>query len=83
MNSVEGWISQSVVMALGWTLLHFLWQGTLIAVFYGTLSVLLQRSSAAARYLLGCASLTMMMVLPATTFFLTQSAQQPLASQSI
>ena len=83
MNSIEGWISESMVIALGWTLLHFLWQGTLVAVFYGTLNVLLQRSSAAARYFLGCASLAMIMVLPATTFFLTQSAQQALAKQSI
>ena len=83
MNSIEGWISESVVTALGWTLLHFLWQGSLIAVLYGTINVLLQRSSAAARYFLGCASLAMMMVLPAITFFLTQSVQQPLAKQSI
>ena len=82
MNSIEGWISESVVTALGWTLLHFLWQGSLIAVLYGTINVLLQRSSAAARYFLGCASLAMMMVLPAITFFLTQSVQQPLAKQS-
>ena len=30
MNSIEGWISESMVIALGWTLLHFLWQGTLV-----------------------------------------------------
>jgi GWxTD domain-containing protein len=64
-------LSQLRVQRLGWTLLHFLWQGTAIAVFYAVLRRLLARSlSAQGRYLLACAALVAMAVAPPLTFLL-------------
>jgi hypothetical protein len=49
---------QPWVPRLGWTLLHFLWQGTAIAVVYAMLRSLLARFlSAPQRYVLACTGL--------------------------
>ena len=32
MNVLKSWIDMPLAQALGWTLLHFLWQGALIAL---------------------------------------------------
>jgi beta-lactamase regulating signal transducer with metallopeptidase domain len=58
----------------GWTIVHFLWQGVLAAALYAGLRARMEHSSPNARYLLACATLTIMMVLPAVTFTLTSSA---------
>jgi beta-lactamase regulating signal transducer with metallopeptidase domain len=62
-------LAQFWVQKLGWTLLHFLWQGTAIAVAYAVLRRLLARSlSAQGRYVLACAALVAMAVAPPLTF---------------
>ena len=59
------------VQRLGWTLLHFLWQGTAIALVYAMLRRLLARSlSAKGRYTLACAALAAMVIAPPLTFLL-------------
>ena len=40
--------------ALGWTLVHFLWQGTLIALLHAAVAATLCRRSAKARYAAAC-----------------------------
>jgi TonB family protein len=54
--------------AAGWTLLHFLWQGALVAIILACILALLSRRSAHARYLAACAALILMAVLPLITF---------------
>jgi len=62
-------LSQFQVQKLGWTLLHFLWQGTAIALVYAMLRRLLGRSlSAQGRYVLSCSALVAMAVAPPLTF---------------
>ncbi|HEY1807769.1 MAG TPA: M56 family metallopeptidase [Acidobacteriaceae bacterium] len=51
--------------ALGWTLVHFLWEGTLIALVYRIVDLTLTRRSANARYGLALAALLSM---PAIAF---------------
>ena len=51
MTTLTNWLSPSVMHSLGWTLLHFLWQGTAIAALAAVLMTLCRRASA--RYLLG------------------------------
>jgi GWxTD domain-containing protein len=59
------------VQRLGWTLLHFLWQGTAIAIVYAMLRSWLARSlSAKGRYSLACAALVAMIIAPPLTFLL-------------
>ncbi len=53
--------------ALGWTLVHFLWQGTLIAALYALSQAILRRSSANLRYLAGCAAMLGMLAAPLLT----------------
>ena len=62
--------AQPWVVHLGWTLLHFLWQGTLIAIMFAVLRALLECSlTARGRYLMACAALAAMSVTPLVTYF--------------
>ncbi|HEY4362420.1 MAG TPA: TonB family protein [Bryobacteraceae bacterium] len=56
--------------ALSLALLHFAWQGVVVAVVLPVMLALLRRRSAQARYLASCGALTLMAVLPAITMWL-------------
>ncbi len=43
------------IEALGWTLLHFVWQGTLVALAFGCFLAFSQSLSPRVRYAAGCA----------------------------
>ena len=58
------------VEVLGWTLVHFLWQGALIAACLQLFLVCGRKSSAQVRYLVRCLALAAMALLPAVTFVL-------------
>ena len=60
---------QDVAEKLGQVLLHFVWQGFLVAVFIGLLLAVLRRSTANTRYFVSCAGLMLMALLPAITCF--------------
>ena len=55
--------------AIGWTVVHSLWQGTFIAGVAAMAFGLMRTRSAHARYLAGCICLALMVVLPAATAF--------------
>jgi beta-lactamase regulating signal transducer with metallopeptidase domain len=57
-----------MIRALGWTLLHFVWQGAVVAALLASLNLALRRATPQARYLAACASLLLMLALPALTF---------------
>jgi beta-lactamase regulating signal transducer with metallopeptidase domain len=67
MTSMTNWISPSVMRALGWTLLHFLWQGTALAAIAAAAMALSRRSSV--RYAVGVGALALMFVAPLVTLF--------------
>src|SRR5205085_8148371 len=52
---------------VGWTLVHFLWEGTLIALVAAAALRLLRDASAQARYLTACAALILALLAPLTT----------------
>src|SRR5262245_65988218 len=55
---------------LGWTLLHFLWQGILVAALYALARALTGgRMSARGRYATACAALLAMTAAPAVTYW--------------
>ncbi|HEX8435606.1 M56 family metallopeptidase [Archangium sp.] len=60
-------MSATVLQSLGWALLHLLWQGALVAAALAVALRVLDRRSAAPRYLLACGALALMLVLPALT----------------
>jgi len=68
----------SIVEPLGWTLVHFLWQGLLIAAVVRAALALMDESSAQTRYLSACLGLLAMVGAPvATATLLWPSAGTP------
>lgn len=51
MNTLHHYLPTSLTDALGWTIVHSLWQGTLIAFILGVTMILLRKSSARSRSL--------------------------------
>ncbi len=63
-------LNQPWAERMGWTLLHFLWQGILVAALYVLARAIAgNRISARGRYTLACASLLAMTVAPALTYW--------------
>ncbi|MBO3273018.1 M56 family metallopeptidase [Hymenobacter defluvii] len=68
MNWLEQTLSPALVRALGWTLLHSLWQGAVVALALVGLLLLLRRHSAQVRYTTAAVALLTLLVLSAVTF---------------
>ncbi len=69
MSALELVMGQPWMARLGWTLVHFLWQGTVIAVVYAAVRGMGGRLlSARACYALACAALAAMAAAPPITF---------------
>jgi beta-lactamase regulating signal transducer with metallopeptidase domain len=76
MTFLTNWIFPSAMHSLGWTLLHFLWQGTAIAALAAVLMTLCRHASA--RYILAVGALALMLAAPVATFlFLTSFEVAP------
>jgi beta-lactamase regulating signal transducer with metallopeptidase domain len=69
MNGIETLLDRPVFQALGWTLIHFVWEGALVAILYASVSVLLRRSTANVRYAAACGAMLLMLIAPAATMF--------------
>jgi beta-lactamase regulating signal transducer with metallopeptidase domain len=66
MSIIANWLSPDVLRTLGWTLLHFLWQGAGLAALFAVASALCR--SASARYALAASTLVLMLTSPVVTF---------------
>jgi beta-lactamase regulating signal transducer with metallopeptidase domain len=66
MSNLASWISPDVLRTLGWTLLHFLWQGAGLAALFAVACAVCR--SASARYALAVGALVLMLVSPVVTF---------------
>jgi uncharacterized protein (TIGR03435 family) len=76
MNIMQILVSQPWVERLGMTLLHFLWQGLLIAIVYAAARrIVLRTSSPQTRYLFACGALAAMLAAPLVTWELTRPSQ--------
>jgi beta-lactamase regulating signal transducer with metallopeptidase domain/predicted flap endonuclease-1-like 5' DNA nuclease len=80
MTSLTNWLSPSTMHSLGWTLLHFLWQGTAVAALAAVAMTLCRRASA--RYALAVGALVLMLAAPVATFFFLTSSQPATATTS-
>jgi beta-lactamase regulating signal transducer with metallopeptidase domain len=60
------WISPDLLRTLGWTLLHFLWQGAGLAALFAVACAVCR--SATARYAVAVGALVLMMASPVITF---------------
>ena len=57
-----------LIVTIGWTLVHFLWQAALIAVVYGIVRAIARTSSASFRYATALVGMALMAVVPIATF---------------
>ncbi len=69
-----------LVRALGWALLHFVWQGALLAGLAALAMRLLRARSPQARYAVGCAALLLMVAAPVATGLAAYDPAQALAA---
>lgn len=84
MNPIPPFWNDPVVHRLGWTLLHFVWQGALLAVAYAAVRATSRNRSANARYLVGCLTLLLMAAAPVATFVhLSESAAPTVPPASV
>ncbi|MBA3768408.1 MAG: hypothetical protein H0W99_15795, partial [Acidobacteria bacterium] len=51
MTTLQTLLEHVLVQSLGWTLLHFVWQGALVALAHAGVNALLADADARARYL--------------------------------
>ncbi|MFC5271081.1 M56 family metallopeptidase [Adhaeribacter terreus] len=69
MKYADTFLSQELTQALGWTLLHSLWQGALVALALSVVLVFLNRASAQVRYFISATALFTTLALAVFTFF--------------
>jgi beta-lactamase regulating signal transducer with metallopeptidase domain len=75
MERLHSWISPDVTHALGWALIHSLWQCLGMAALAALLMALYRRPSF--RYLVGVGALALMLVMPVATFFILMKPAVP------
>ena len=80
MTTVIRWLEHPVTETLGWSLLHFLWEGALIAMIVAILLAAMRRSTPQRHYLVLCGSLVLMWACPLITFsLLSRPIERPQA----
>ena len=67
MTNLTSWISPHTMEALGWALVHFLWQGAALAALAASLMAAVRRPTV--RYSIGVFTLGIMLLAPMATFF--------------
>ncbi|WP_048826075.1 M56 family metallopeptidase [Hymenobacter sp. DG25B] len=81
MNWLETLLTPALVRALGWTLVHSLWQGAVVALSLAGLLLLLRRHSAQIRYGAAAVALVAMLALGIVTFGRYYYAEQAAQAQ--
>lgn len=79
MASADSWLSPDVMHALGWALIHSLWQGVAVAALAASLMALSRRP--ALRYFVAVGALAVMLAAPVATFFVL--VKPPVAVQAV
>lgn len=80
MNVFEYLDSMPLTQALGWTMIHFIWQGALLGVLAGAVLALAANSTARVRYAVCCGGMLVMMAAPLVTLaVMLNSPQEPAA----
>ena len=68
MNALAFLPHSAVLSTLGWTLIHFLWQGAAVGMIYALMRRLLRNKAPTTRYNLAMATLMVLAILPIVTF---------------
>src|SRR5271170_6607798 len=80
--SALAWLSREEMVALGWTLLHFCWQGTAVALAYALVDRLTSRATSKVRYVVALAALMIMPPLVLGTFAVEMRTATPTRATS-
>ena len=75
--SAVAWLSREEMVALGWTLLHFCWQGTAVALVYAVVDRMTSRSTSTVRYAAALAAFMLMPLVVFGTFALEMRVATP------
>jgi hypothetical protein len=79
-------MTQPLVHYVGWSLLHFLWEGAIVALLLTSALRLLSNRSSQLRYTAACCALVLMAASPPVTFGLlginSRTADRPSRMQS-
>jgi beta-lactamase regulating signal transducer with metallopeptidase domain/peptidoglycan/xylan/chitin deacetylase (PgdA/CDA1 family) len=71
-------MESALLEALGWALVHFVWQGALVAALYACLDAPAARASANVRYTFALSALALMLLLPVFTAVFTLTSPRGL-----
>ncbi len=83
MTLVQNFINESAVSALGWTLIHSVWQIALIGIILKISLVIFRNKTAEFRYLLSVISLSAIILLSVFTFIKIYFTDQSTATESL
>lgn len=67
MSAIEQLLREPAAHAIGWALLHFIWQGTLVGALTALILTCLRKDAADIRYVVSAIGLSLMLTLPAVT----------------
>jgi beta-lactamase regulating signal transducer with metallopeptidase domain len=81
-EAISSPVLNPVLQAVGWALVHFLWQGILVAAGLAAGLALMKNRSASARYALGIATLAVLVALPVVTAFRSYEPNAPVAQSA-
>lgn len=73
MSNLAQMLNHPFVETLGWSLIHFLWQGILIAILAAVVLAMLKNASASLRYFVACLAFVLMASSPAVTIWTLNS----------
>jgi len=76
MTALHAFLSGPLALRIGWVLLHFLWQGAVIALALAIALHILRRRTPQARWLASCLALSAMLAAPLVTACLVPSEEQ-------
>ncbi|MGH8321759.1 MAG: TonB family protein [Gammaproteobacteria bacterium] len=84
MNMLAAFLYSPLAHELGWTLVHFLWQGAVVGALYAVLRHVLRLRSPTSRYRLAMSAMAVMAALPVFTFiYLSHSAGNAIANEAV
>ena len=71
MRSIETLLAQPFMQVLGLALIHFIWQGALVAILFAAARVLFKDRPASVRYAMACGAMLLLLALPLATLYVT------------
>ena len=83
MNFIYSLLSERVVEALGWTFVHSLWQGALIALLLGIFMIATHKFTSTTRYFIAVTALVFMLCCSIFTFIRSYKNAQPVNTEQL